>query len=144
MIRPFLGINFLLLVITGTCVSQISFTEVAGTPFQVVYQSSVRFTDIDADGDQDVIITGRTGGTLFISKLYANNGSGSFNQLSTSSLTGAGGSSVAFCDTDQHGDEDLLISGQNAGSPIVISTKLYQNNGNGIFTNVPRMLFTAV
>jgi hypothetical protein len=134
----------LLLQCTGDLWTQISFVEVQNTPFEAVYQSSIAFNDIDGDGDQDLLITGRTNGSSFVSKIYLNNGLGLFSLSPNQGLTGAGGSSVAFSDVDADGDSDLLITGQNAGSPLIISSLLYINDGSGVFTSQQGIPFSAV
>lgn len=35
-----------------------TFTEIIGTPFDWVEYSSIAFTDVDGDNDQDLLITG--------------------------------------------------------------------------------------
>ncbi len=115
--------------------AQISFQEASNTPFENVYQSSIAFSDIDMDGDLDLLISGRTSGSQRVSELYKNDGNGNFI-LFDSTLSGASGSSVAFADIDLDNDEDLLITGQNSGSPLVLISKLYRNDGLGGFTEI--------
>ena len=49
-----------------------NFTEVLDTPFEGVQSSSIAFADIDNDGDQDVLITGKNDSDEPIAKLYRN------------------------------------------------------------------------
>ena len=58
-----------------------TFTEVMGTPFEEVYESSTSFADIDGDGDQDLLITGVIG-LEYLSKLYTNDRITSINTVS--------------------------------------------------------------
>lgn len=118
------------------------FTEVVSTPFDGVSASSIAVADIDGDNDQDVIIAGQNSSYNLISKLYANDGTGGFTEMIGTSFTGVGCGSVAFADIDGDNDQDLLITGQNSSS-IGIS-KLYNNNGSGIFTEVIPSPFKGV
>ena len=108
------------------------FTEVVGTPFANVSQSSVAFADVDGDNDQDVLITGSN-----IAKLYTNNGSGTFTEVAGTPFTGVNFSSIAFADVDGDNDQDVLITGSH-------TSKLYTNNGSGTFTLVAGTPFADV
>lgn len=111
-----------------------SFTEVIGTPFVNVVQSSISFADIDGDTDQDVLITGRSSLTQQISKLYTNNGNGMFTEVAGTPFANVGYSSIAFADVDGDTDIDVLITGQDSSNQRI--SKLYTNDGNGIFMEV--------
>jgi hypothetical protein len=67
------------------------------------------FSDIDGDGDQDVLITGQTSSNQAISKLYANDGIGVFTEVTSTPFEGVYNSSMAFSDIDGDGDQDVLI-----------------------------------
>lgn len=114
--------------------SQITFTEHVPSPFQDVSESSVASSDVDLDGDRDVVIAGRFSGSAHKTWLYKNDGSGNFTLDSNATLAGASNSSIAFTDIEGDGDEDLLITGQNSGSPLLIISKLYANDGSGNFS----------
>ncbi len=105
-----------------------SFTEVIGTPFPGVNESSIAFADVDGDNDQDVLITGQNSSFTFISKLYTNNGSGNFTEMMNTPFEGVRDGSIAFADVDGDNDQDVLITGSGStnGNPI---SKLYTNNG---------------
>ena len=103
------------------------FSEVAINPFEDVVLSSVAFADIDNDNDQDVLITGYTGEWGYgqpISKLYINDGSGSFIEESGFLFNEVHASSIAFADIDNDNDQDLLITGSNGDS---LFASLYRN-----------------
>lgn len=107
------------------------FTEVEETPFVGVFYSSADFADVDGDGDQDVLIIGNPGGALeFISKLYLNDGSGVFTEVADTPFIGVSNGSVDFADVDGDGDQDVLIT----GDANFRTSRLYLNNGTGIFT----------
>ena len=94
-----------------------------------VAQGSSCFADVDNDGDRDFLITGRTG-SLNISWLYINNGSGSFT-VKPSGAPGVFNSSSSFTDIDGDGDQDLLITGQAESGNL---SGLYVNDGSGSFS----------
>ena len=49
-----------------------NFTEIVNIPFDGVTYSSVAFSDVDGDTDQDLLITGQTSSSDLIAKLYTN------------------------------------------------------------------------
>jgi hypothetical protein len=116
------------------------FTEVLGTPFDDVRNSSIAFADVDGDGDPDVLITGLSSNGR-IAKLYTNDGSGGFTEVTSTPFDGVEHSSIAFADVDGDGDPDVLISGVSSNGTI---TKLYANDGNGGFTVVWGIPFDGV
>jgi len=118
------------------------FTEVADTPFEGVDDSSIAFSDVDNDGDQDVLITGYTDNSERISKLYTNDGSGIFTEVADTPFEGVDDSSIAFADIDNDGDQDVLITGYTDNSERI--SKLYTNDGSGIFTEVADTPFEGV
>ena len=102
----------------------LEFTKVSGTPFVPVSSSSVAFADLDGDSDQDVLITGKDKNLKSISRVYTNDGSGIFTQVSDLSLTAVTNSSVAFGDVDGDDVPDVIISGTGGSGG---STVLYRN-----------------
>ncbi len=120
-----------------------SFTELTGLPFEGVYNSAVAFADIDNDGDQDVIITGKKNYTQDISNLYRNNGNGSFTVIASPAFIGMSLGSVAFADIDNDSDPDLLVIGHSPYATSLIA-KLYTNNGAGSYSEVTDHVLTGV
>lgn len=118
------------------------FSLAAGTPFQGISFGSVAFADIDNDGDQDVLITGENTSEQPIAKLYLNNGSGSFTELTGLPFEGVSYSSIAFADIDNDGDKDVFITGKKSYSVDI--SKLYRNNGNGSFSVVASPTFQGI
>jgi hypothetical protein len=104
-----------------------NFTERTGTPFESVYFSSIAFSDVDGDGDQDVLITGQNSSDVQISKLYTNDGLGNFTEMAGTPFDEVYASSIAFSDVDGDGDEDVLITGENGSDEEI--AKLYTNDG---------------
>jgi hypothetical protein len=118
------------------------YTEVQGTPFVGVSESSIAFADIDGDNDQDVLITGLTSSDQRIAKLYTNDGSGNFTEVNGTPFDGVSESSIAFADVDGNGSQDVIITG--AISANTARTKLYTNDGAGNFTEDTEFPFSNV
>ena len=111
-----------------------NFEEVTGTPFDGVFKSSIAFSDIDNDNDQDVLITGENSSGQRISKLYTNDGIGIYVEVLGTSFDGIYYSSISFADVDNDNDQDVLITGANSSDEYI--SKLYTNDGNGNFEEV--------
>ena len=121
-----------------------NFTEVQATPFEPVYLSSIAFADIDNDNDQDVLITGRSSSSDHTSKLYANDGMGSFTEVMGTTFEGIASGSVAFADVDSDNDLDVLISGFRVPPGPTLVSKLYLNDGEGTFTEKADLFLEGV
>ena len=121
-----------------------NFTEVTDTPFDGVYFSSIAFADVDKDNDQDVLITGENFIIQSIAKLYQNDGTGDFTEVTGSPFDGVSRSSIAFADVDKDNDLDVLIVGYNHNNPYKYIAKLYQNDGVGNYTEVIDTPFDGV
>ncbi len=102
-----------------------NFTQVIGTSIFGVKGGSVAFADIDNDNDQDVLVTGKNLEGIPTAIVYTNDGSGNFTEVSDTTFEGVYGSSVGFADIDSDGDQDVLITGQNADGQNI--AKLYEN-----------------
>jgi len=111
------------------------------TSMQAVSYGSVAFADVDGDNDQDVLITGRFG-TNEVAKLYTNNGSGNFTEVSDTPFYAVYRSSIDFADVDDDGDQDVLIVGGEGFSDSV--AKLYINDGTGNFSEASDEPFRGV
>lgn len=90
---------------------------------------SVALQDIDNDGDVDILITGETNGTGFISEIYTNNKG--FFSLKTN-LTPVANSSVTFADINSDGYWDIILTGSSFGN---FYNKVFKNQA-GSFTNL--------
>ena len=119
-----------------------NFTEEVGTLFEGVSNGSIAFADIDNDNDQDVLITGYNGEWGPITKLYTNDGSGNFTEITGTPFEVVSNSSIAFADIDNDSDQDVMITGYNDSSENI--AKLYRNlsittkipDGNTVFNSV--------
>ena len=109
-----------------------TFTDIhAGLPG--VHYSSVAWGDYDNDGWLDFLLTGITA-TERISRLYHNNGDGTFTDINAG-LPGVYDSSVAWGDYDNDGKLDFLLSGHTITGGSGPISRLYHNNGDGTFTD---------
>ena len=117
------------------------FSKVVGTPFQGSYSSKMTVSDIDNDGDEDVLITGYDNSWTASSILYTNDG-GIFNEVKGTSFVDITFGMPVFADVDGDGDNDVLITGQMPPQ-FIPKTVLYLNN-NGVFTEDQGNSFTQV
>ncbi len=101
--------------------------------FMSLGYSSVAWADYNNDGAIDVIITGKPTTGNRQTRLYRNNGNGSFTEVNAG-FSGVSNSSIAWGDYDNDGYLDLLYAG--AFSDIGCGTYLHRNNGDGTFTLV--------
>jgi enediyne biosynthesis protein E4 len=118
----------------------------AGLAFDMGFGGSV--ADVDDDGDLDVFVTRYTQPNL----LLLNDGRGHFEEAAVERGIDGGmhrSSSSAWADFDGDGDLDLAVGGhgliiedgRNSGEfPPGEKTWLYQNDGQGFFTDVSNLL----
>ena len=92
-----------------------------------VRMSRVALGDIDNDGDLDLILIGYSGGWRY-SKVYKNNGTGSFT-FDANIAPGVRSGGIALGDIDNDGDLDLILTGYSGA----LNSKVYENNGTGSF-----------
>lgn len=110
-----------------------NFTEDSNTSFDSFWGAAA-FEDIDGDSDIDLLISGENISGENITKLYINDGTGSFTSTDNSMFVQLKNSALAFADFDNDGDQDLIISGMNEeDAPI---TKQYENDGSGDYEEI--------
>ncbi len=101
----------------------------------------IAVADYNGDGWLDIYLTSAGAGLTGVAgqhRLYQNSGTGSFTNVAVAAgvnmtSTSEDGFGCCFGDIDRDGDLDLFVSGfapSNGGS------KLFQNNGNGTFSNI--------
>lgn len=119
-----------------------TFSEVPNVPFEQLGYSMAAFSDVDGDGDQDLLISGRIGFTTYTGNLYLNDGQGNFSAAANSPIIKAAFGDISFGDVDNDGDEDVFVNGAISSNEIV--AKLYLNDGQGNFSEVSNTPFAPV
>jgi hypothetical protein len=92
---------------------------------------SVAWGDYNNDGLLDILLSGDTG-SGYITRVYQNNGDGTFTNIAAG-LPGVAYCSAAWGDYNNDGLLDILLSGDTGSNYI---TSIYQNNGDGTFTDI--------
>ena len=114
-----------------------------GHPFGNSYSFAPTFSDVDRDGHTDLIVAGDFGG----SKLYWNNGDGTFTDGTSNAGVGTdeNGMGSALGDYDGDGDLDWFVTSIYDPDNTCDTTyctwghsgnRLYQNNGDRTFNDV--------
>jgi len=94
------------------------FSEIMGTAFDQVDSGDSAFADVDDDGDEDLLITGKDSNDNNVLKLYLNDGNAVFTEavdaisVSSDFLMEA----FDFGDVDGDGDFDVLLTGYNTSN----------------------------
>lgn len=110
------------------------FTVDNTTPFQGLTYSYSAFADVDGDADEDVLICGYNASNDEVTSLYSNDGDGNFVLVAGTPFENVMYGHILFVDVDGDTDFDVLLSGKNASNQPI--TKLYSNNGSGVFSLV--------
>jgi uncharacterized repeat protein (TIGR01451 family) len=97
-----------------------------------VDRSAVAWGDYDNDGDLDVLLAGGYTGSDRTTRLYRNNGDGTFTNIGVG-LTAVWGGSLAWGDYNRDGFLDILLTGLTSTGR---TAQVYRNNGNGTFTDI--------
>lgn len=118
---------------TGT----VAFTNSSNTFTNAgVETGEARFADYDNDGDMDFAVAG-SGNSLNITKVYNNDGSGQFTDLSSSLFTGVRQGNITWADLDNDGTLELIVAGNTATSGLQTSVRVYKYfSGFGLFLNI--------
>ncbi len=111
------------------------FTEIAAGLTGVSWGSAA-WGDYDNDGRPDILLTGEQGFLDPVSKVYHNNGDGTFTDIGAG-LTGVEFSAAAWGDYDNDGWLDILLTGYDPNDPI---TELWHNQGDGTFVKITTAL----
>jgi len=95
-----------------------------------------RWIDYDGDGWLDIVMSGIGNSITNDSTwLIHNDTNGVFTQVSVN-LPGYYASDISVVDFNNDGKMDFFLTGGSVSPSVFPITKLYQNNGNGIFTEV--------
>ena len=98
-----------------------------------VWLGDAAWGDYDMDGDPDFIMSGFESPGR-ITELYQNNGDGTFTQQNEVPFIGVSHSALEWGDYDNDGDPDLFLCGVYEQSGWVYVTEIYDNNGDGTFS----------
>lgn len=112
-------------------------TNLPGTGVTNIANGAMAWGDYDNDGDLDVFLAGDPDTYHSVdafSALYRNDG-GIFTNSGAVFPTLVRGA-AAWGDYDNDGDIDLLIAGQTGSVSTNSVTKLFRNDGNGVFSEV--------
>jgi hypothetical protein len=134
---------FCLFYITVNFAMAQTFTEYLPIlPLEGLTYSSIAFTDVDGDQDQDLLVAGRNSSGDEITNLFINNGIGNYIKAVETPFEGVAYGSIAVADIDGDMDQDVLISGENSSG--LRKTRLYINNGIGEYSEVEDTIFEGV
>jgi hypothetical protein len=106
-----------------------------------VYKAAVAWADYDRDGYLDLVVSGLTASNTPSTRLYHNNGDGTFTDANAG-FAGAFSGSVAWGDFNNDGAPDLFLCGLIPVSTNLTTVfytnlaKLYRNDGGGHFTDL--------
>ncbi|MBT8233187.1 MAG: T9SS type A sorting domain-containing protein [Saprospiraceae bacterium] len=119
------------------------FTEKIQIPLlDSVRESTVDFADVDGDGDLDFLMSGQAISFERISKLYINDGQGTFAEKPDKGIDGTWFGRNKFADIDGDNDMDVLVIGQNPNESFI--AKLFLNDGLGNFSLKPDTPFEGI
>ncbi|MEI6644873.1 MAG: FG-GAP-like repeat-containing protein [bacterium] len=105
----------------------------SGISLPGVTQGMVAWGDYDHDGYLDFVMAGTmSDGSTRITRIYRNNGNGTFTDINAG-LPGLASSSGAWGDYDNDGRLDLILSGISLNEGEI--TRIYHNDGNGVFSD---------
>jgi len=105
-----------------------TFIEQTGIKLTGIFKGSVAWGDYDNDGDLDILLTGKAGYSINISKIYRNDGNDTFTEQAEISLNGVYYSSVAWGDYNNDGDLDILLTGVDDSYAHI--SKIYKNESS--------------
>ena len=107
--------------------------NLVSSPAAGIENGQAAWGDYDGDGDLDLAVTGGLGSTVFVTRIYRNDGNGVFTQINVS-LLGLWYSSIAWADVDGDGDLDLAVAGAaNQNTLISPNARMYRNDGGDQF-----------
>jgi hypothetical protein len=103
------------------------FTELTTSSLLQLSDSRAAFSDVDLDGDLDLLIHGADIDGFIQTVLYENDGTGVFTEVTGIPFDNSGYGSIVFADIDNDGDEDVLLAGLKGIYGELEFAKLYRN-----------------
>lgn len=91
----------------------------------------VAWGDFDGDGDADLAIMGDASDGAYITRVYRNEGDGTFVDIGLPA-PGLAHGSIQWADYDNDGDLDLLVSGMRLDPRLMLGVTLVYRNDGGI------------
>lgn len=116
-----------------------NFTAAPAVPFVPSIGGEVKLGDLNGDQILDVAMNGIDAQGGYFTKLYLNNGSGTFAEVANSPFEAIGPGRIELVNVDADNDLDWIQMGENASGQA--STKLYLNDGAGNFQLAPNTSF---
>jgi hypothetical protein len=107
------------------------FTLDTNTQFNQLHDGDIDIADIDNDNDLDILLSGISNSTISTS-IYKNDGNGFFTLMPNTPIINVCRGTVSFADIDNDNDQDILVCGETGS--CVFRTRLYLNNGSGIYS----------
>ncbi|MFC2138743.1 FG-GAP repeat domain-containing protein, partial [Bacteroidota bacterium] len=128
-------------VTSNEIVIEVTYFEETEIVITGVNLSSIVCGDYNNNDSLDILLTGYASVSGIISKIYNNDGTGTFTDLSGTGLTKINRGSVDWGDYDNDGDLDILYTGYTGSAKI---SYIYRNNGDSTFTEVPNISLEGV
>lgn len=114
-----------------------NFTEIENSITGGFTDSSLAFADVDGDNDNDILFTGGFDGDA-TAKLFTNDGSGNFTEVTDFPVQGAREGQIGFVDVNSDNLPDIFITGTNSFNR---NAKLYINETTVANQNVAPFSF---
>ena len=106
-----------------------NFTAVSNHGIENIRASKIALADIDGDDDLDLLISGQTHGGSELTKLYANDGNGNFNEIVNPEIENLERGYFNFGDIDGDSDQDIVYSGSD-----LLDIIAFINDGSGNYS----------
>ncbi|MFK7783074.1 FG-GAP-like repeat-containing protein [Psychroserpens sp.] len=116
-----------------------SFTQLSNPLLPEFQGSGAAIEDVDDDGDLDIMISAIDANDDFVADVYLNDGNANFTPAGSTAFIPVKFASVAFLDSENDGDADIIISGVQSND--VSLTALYLNDGAGNYSLDPNTNF---
>ncbi|HHG84022.1 MAG TPA: VCBS repeat-containing protein [Bacteroidetes bacterium] len=109
------------------------FNQVA-LPAPPLCAGTLNWSDLDNDGDLDILLTGYNYDQIFLSTILRNDGSSQFNKIPLGELANVAHSATGLANLDGDSLPEIALSGYDAaGSPVF---EIYKNLGGFAFTPI--------